>query len=160
GGAGAVLRRGGYGLRCQQRSAGRAARQRCVWPAAGEWRGPSDGDGPGPPLIADVLATVVPLAYEAGMTPPEVRQSTLAELTAYIQASARRLVQAHEARVWMTANLMLATGNFPRTLTLRLLMHDLLGRDPSGAAPEELSPEAKAGPLQARVQALDPSTAC
>jgi hypothetical protein len=88
------------------------------------------------------------------MTPPEVRQSTLAELTAYIQASARRLAQAHEVRVWMTANLMLATGNFPRTLTLRQLMHELLGRDPSGAAPKEMSPEATAAHLTAWVQAM------
>jgi hypothetical protein len=97
---------------------------------------------------------VVPLAYEAGMTPPEVRQSTLAELTAYIQASARRLVQVHEARVWMTANLMLATGNFPRTLTLRQLMRELLGRDPGGAAPAEMSPETTAAHLKAWVQAM------
>src|SRR4029450_9507312 len=103
------------------------------------------------------------------MTPREVRQSTLAELTAYIQASARRLVQAHEARVWMTANLMLATGNFPRTLTLRQLMHELLGRDPSGAAPGGLSPGGRAAPagllpeataahLKAWVQALNRRT--
>jgi hypothetical protein len=99
---------------------------------------------------------VVPLAYEAGMTPPEVRQSTLAELAAYIQASTRRLVQEHEMRVWMTANLMLATGNFPRTLTLRQLMSDLLGRDPGGAAePEALSPEATAAHLKTWVQAMD-----
>jgi hypothetical protein len=99
---------------------------------------------------------VVPLAYEAGMTPPEVRQSTLAELTAYIQASARRLTQAHEARVWMTANLMLATGNFPRTLTLRQLMHELLGRDPSGADESAtMSPEATAAHLKTWVEAMD-----
>jgi hypothetical protein len=102
---------------------------------------------------------VVPLAYEAGMTPPEVRQSTLAELAEYIQASARRLAQAHEARVWMTANLMLATGNFPRTLTLRQLMSELLGRDPSGAAePEAMSPEATAAHLKAWVEAMDGRT--
>jgi hypothetical protein len=101
---------------------------------------------------------VVPLAYEAGMTPPEVRQSTLAELTAYIQASARRLMQEHEARVWMTANLMLATGNFPRTLTLRQLMHELLGRDPGGTEPEALSPEATAAHLKTWVEAMDGRT--
>jgi hypothetical protein len=103
---------------------------------------------------------VVPLAYEAGMTPPEVRQSTLAELIAYIQAVTRRLAHAHEVRVWMMANLMLATGNFPRTLTLRQLMSDLLGREPSGAAaePEALSPEATAAHLKAWVEAIDGRT--
>jgi hypothetical protein len=101
---------------------------------------------------------VVPLAYEAGMTPPEVRQSTLAELGAYIQASARRLVQEHEARAWMTANLMLATGNFPRTLTLRQLMGELLGRDPGGAELEALSPEATAAHLKTWVEAMDRRT--
>jgi hypothetical protein len=105
---------------------------------------------------------VVPLAYEAGMTPPEVRQSTLAELTAYIQASTRRLVQQHEARVWMMANLMLATGNFPRSLTLRQLMHELLGREPIDAAPAAepatLSPEATAAHLKTWVQAMDGRT--
>jgi hypothetical protein len=105
---------------------------------------------------------VVPLAYEAGMTPPEVRQSTLAELAAYIQAATRRLAHEHEMRVWQMANLMLATGNFPRTLTLRQLMRDLLGRDPSGAEPdaepETMSPEVTAAHLKAWVEAMDGRT--
>jgi hypothetical protein len=101
-----------------------------------------------------VCAIVVPLAYELGMTPPEVRASTLAELTAYIRASTTRLMRAHEARAWMTAHLMLATGNFPRTLTVRQLMRDLLGRDPLDAPPEEMSPAATAAHLTAWVQAM------
>jgi hypothetical protein len=104
-----------------------------------------------------VLGELAPLAYEAGLGPREFRESTVAEVTAYIHAAMRRWARAHDARAWAVAHLMLATGNLRRGLTVGTLMRELLGREPGTVAPptdRTMSPEATAAHLKAWVDTM------
>jgi hypothetical protein len=77
----------------------------------------------------------------------------------------RRQIRDMDARAWMVAHLMLATGNLPRGTRLGPLMRQLLGREPgqpvemtTAATPEpdepgRLSPEASVTYMKAWLQA-------
>jgi hypothetical protein len=78
----------------------------------------------------------------------------------------RRQIREMDARAWMVAHLMLATGNLPRGTRLGPLMRQLLGREPgqppdatTTAATSEgdevgrLSPEASVTYMKAWLQA-------
>jgi hypothetical protein len=78
----------------------------------------------------------------------------------------RRQIRDMDARAWMVAHLMLATGNLPRGTRLGPLMRQLLGREP-GQLPDDtttaatsdvdepgrLSPEASVTYMKAWLQA-------
>jgi hypothetical protein len=81
-------------------------------------------------LIAAILADLAPIAYEAGLSPSDFRAATFQEVRDWLHAAARRQARAQDARAWAVAHLMLATGNYARSLTLPALMRDLLGREP------------------------------
>jgi hypothetical protein len=99
------------------------------------------------------------VAYEAGLAPSEVRDATFGELQAVADAWMRRERRAQEARAWVVAHLMWATGNLPRGTQVGPLMRSLLGRndpEPERPATEELSPEASVAYMQAYTARMAP----
>ena len=101
------------------------------------------------------------MAYEAGLAPSEVRDATFGELQAIADAWMRRERRAHEARAWVVAHLMWATGNLPRGTQVGALMRSLLGRtdpEPPPAATAELSPEASVAYMRAWTKRVSPRT--
>ena len=107
----------------------------------------------------------MPHAYEAGLSPSEVRQATFGELRAVCKAAVRRQIRDMDVRAWQVAHLMLATGNMPRGTRLGPLMRQLLGREPGQlpdpapdpdaepTVPGQLSPEASVTYMKSWVQA-------
>lgn len=104
----------------------------------------------------DLLAELTGYAYEAGLTPSEVRAATFGELQAVVAAWGRRERRAHEARAWVVAHLMLVSGNLPRGTQVGALWRSLLGREAGeAAAPPErpaMTPEESVAYMKAWVK--------
>jgi hypothetical protein len=100
------------------------------------------------------------VAYDAGLSPAEVRDASFGELQAVAESWMRRERRAHEARAWVVAHLMWVTGNLPRGTQVGSLMRTLLGRaeaEPERHATEELSPEASVAYMQAWTARVAPT---
>jgi hypothetical protein len=114
-----------------------------------------------------VLADLVPLAYDAGLTPSEVRAATFGELTHVIRAARRRQARELDAMAWIVAHLLVGSGNMAKGTRVDALMRGLLGREPGtvpgempaepARRPDELSPEASVAYMAAWVTSRTPS---
>jgi hypothetical protein len=111
---------------------------------------------------------LTPHAYEAGLTPSEVRGATLGELVEVIQAARRRQARELDGMAWMVAHLLVGSGHMPKGTRVDALMRSLLGREPGTlpdatplepeSRPDELSPEASVAYMAAWLKRPPKST--
>jgi hypothetical protein len=126
-----------------------------VWrdsvPGTDQWREPAAGPSAGGDirLIGDLLAELAPYAYEAGLTPAEVRGATFRELEGVLVAHRRRQARELDGMAWVVAHLLVGGGTLAKGTRVDRLMRSLLGREPGTVPGEATAPAAEPAAMTA-----------